>query len=34
MTRFLLSLEQAVDTVFSALRGAKRGETYILVTGK
>ena len=29
MTRFLLSLEQAVDTVFSALRGAKRGETYI-----
>jgi FlaA1/EpsC-like NDP-sugar epimerase len=29
MTRFLLSLEQAVDTVFAALRGAKRGETYI-----
>lgn len=29
MTRFLLSLDQAVDTVFSALRGAKRGETYI-----
>ena len=29
MTRFLLSLEQAVDTVFSALRGANRGETYI-----
>jgi UDP-glucose 4-epimerase len=29
MTRFLLTLEQAVDTVFSALRGARRGETYI-----
>jgi FlaA1/EpsC-like NDP-sugar epimerase len=29
MTRFLLSLEQAVDTVFAALRGAARGETYI-----
>lgn len=29
MTRFLLSLEQAVDTVFAALRHAKRGETYI-----
>jgi UDP-glucose 4-epimerase len=29
MTRFLLSLEQAVDTIFAALRGAKRGETYI-----
>jgi FlaA1/EpsC-like NDP-sugar epimerase len=29
MTRFLLSLEQAVDTVFAAVRGAKRGETYI-----
>ena len=29
MTRFLLSLEQAVDTVFAALREAKRGETYI-----
>jgi FlaA1/EpsC-like NDP-sugar epimerase len=29
MTRFLLSLEQAVDTVFAAVRGAKPGETYI-----
>jgi FlaA1/EpsC-like NDP-sugar epimerase len=29
MTRFLLSLHQAVDTVFSALQQANRGETYI-----
>lgn len=29
MTRFLLSLEQAVDTVFAALREASCGETYI-----
>lgn len=29
MTRFLLSLNQAVDTVFAAVRSAKRGETYI-----
>lgn len=29
MTRFLLSLNQAVDTVFGAVREAKRGETYI-----
>ena len=29
MTRFLLSLEQAVDTVISALTEAKRGETYV-----
>lgn len=29
MTRFLLSLNQAVDTVFTAVREAKRGETYI-----
>lgn len=29
MTRFLLSLNQAVDTVFAALRGAMRGETYV-----
>lgn len=29
MTRFLLSLDQAVDTVFAALKGAKRGETYV-----
>jgi UDP-glucose 4-epimerase len=29
MTRFLLSLDQAVDTVFAALGEAKRGETYI-----
>lgn len=29
MTRFLLSLNQAVDTVFTALGEAKRGETYV-----
>jgi len=29
MTRFLLSLDQAVDTIFAAVRGARRGETYI-----
>lgn len=29
MTRFLLSLEQAVDTIFAALRDAVRGEIYI-----
>jgi UDP-glucose 4-epimerase len=29
MTRFLLSLEQAVDTILAAVRGARRGETYI-----
>ena len=29
MTRFLLSINQAVDTVFCALREAKRGETYV-----
>jgi len=29
MTRFLLSLDQAVDTVFAAVRTGKRGETYI-----
>jgi UDP-glucose 4-epimerase len=29
MTRFLLSLDQAVDTVFAALKGARAGETYI-----
>lgn len=29
MTRFLLSLDQAVDTIFAAVRGAGRGETYI-----
>lgn len=29
MTRFLLSLDQAVDTVFTALREAMRGETYV-----
>jgi FlaA1/EpsC-like NDP-sugar epimerase len=29
MTRFLLSLEQAVDTIFVALRDAARGEIYI-----
>jgi len=29
MTRFLLSLDQAVDTVFAALRDARSGETYV-----
>ncbi|HEX8371043.1 MAG TPA: polysaccharide biosynthesis protein [Pyrinomonadaceae bacterium] len=29
MTRFLLSLDRAVDTVFACLRDGKRGETYI-----
>lgn len=29
MTRFLLSLDQAVDTVFAAVKHAKAGETYI-----
>ncbi len=29
MTRFLLSLDQAVDTIFAAVRDGKRGETYI-----
>jgi len=29
MTRFLLSLEQAVDTVFVALRGGLAGDTYV-----
>jgi len=29
MTRFLLSLNQAVDTIFIALKRAKRGEIYI-----
>jgi FlaA1/EpsC-like NDP-sugar epimerase len=29
MTRFLLTLDEAVDTVFAAIREAKRGEIYI-----
>lgn len=29
MTRFLLSLDQAVDTIFAAIKNARRGETYI-----
>lgn len=29
MTRFLLSLDQAVDTVFAALKDALRGETFV-----
>jgi FlaA1/EpsC-like NDP-sugar epimerase len=29
MTRFLLTLEDAVDTIFAALANARRGETYI-----
>lgn len=31
MTRFLLSLDEAVDVVFQALREARRGETYVPV---
>jgi FlaA1/EpsC-like NDP-sugar epimerase len=29
MTRFVLSLDDAVDTVFAAIEGAKPGETYV-----
>jgi UDP-glucose 4-epimerase len=29
MTRFLLSLDQAVDTIFDAVKGASAGETYV-----
>jgi UDP-glucose 4-epimerase len=29
MTRFLLPLERAVDTIVEAIRNARRGETYI-----
>jgi FlaA1/EpsC-like NDP-sugar epimerase len=29
MTRFLISLDQAVDTVFAAIEGARKGETYV-----
>lgn len=29
MTRFLLSLDNAVDVIFAAMKGAKRGETYV-----
>lgn len=29
MTRFLLSLDEAVDVIFAAVKGANRGETYI-----
>src|SRR3954468_13474464 len=29
MTRFLLSLDRAVETVFAAVEGAHRGETYV-----
>ncbi len=29
MTRFLLSLDDAVDVIFAAVRGGQRGETYI-----
>jgi FlaA1/EpsC-like NDP-sugar epimerase len=29
MTRFLLSLDQAVDTIFAAIMNARKGETYI-----
>lgn len=33
MTRFLLSIEQAVDTVFAALRDARAGETFVPIVG-
>jgi FlaA1/EpsC-like NDP-sugar epimerase len=29
MTRFLMSLDESVDLIFSALRSARRGETYV-----
>jgi len=29
MTRFLMSLDKSVDTIFSALKNAKRGDTYV-----
>lgn len=29
MTRFLMSLDKAIDTIFAAVKSAKRGETYI-----
>jgi FlaA1/EpsC-like NDP-sugar epimerase len=29
MTRFLLSLDEAVDTIFAAVKGAKAGEIYV-----
>jgi FlaA1/EpsC-like NDP-sugar epimerase len=29
MTRFLLTLDQAVDTVFAAIRGSRPGETFV-----
>ncbi len=29
MTRFLLTIDRAVDTIFAALRGARRGEIYV-----
>lgn len=29
MTRFIISLDQAVDTVFAAIREARKGETYV-----
>lgn len=29
MTRFLLSLDEAVDTIFAAMRGGKAGEIYV-----
>ncbi len=33
MTRFLLSLDQAVETVFTAIRDARPGETYVPTVG-
>lgn len=33
MTRFLLSLDQAVDTVMAAIKSARPGETYIPIVG-
>jgi UDP-glucose 4-epimerase len=29
MTRFLMSLDMAIDLIFAAIKSAKRGETYI-----
>ena len=29
MTRFLMSMDKAIDTIFAALKSARRGETYI-----
>lgn len=33
MTRFLMNIDQAIDTVFAALKDARPGETYVPVVG-